>query len=156
MSTTGTCSHVHVCRHCESNVFQSPAPADYTSMSQQLTFSATNTQVEVTIPISDDNIDENLEHFLGRLTLLASDVTVQLSPQEVQVQIIDNNGKWFNICMYISMTQYVSTYVFPPLSFSLSHTHTHTHSLSLSLSLSLPLPPHRGINRIRRNIIHNH
>ena len=139
MSTTGTCSHV--CRHCESNVFQSPAPADYTSMSQQLTFSATNTQVEVTIPISDDNIGENLEYFLGRLTLLASDVTVQLSPQEVQVQIIDDDGKWFNICMYVSMTQYVSTYVSPPLSFSLSHTHTHTHTHTLSLSLSLSLSP---------------
>ena len=77
---------------CDWSIIEPPAPTDYTSTSQLLTFSATNTREDVTIPITDDNIDEAVEQFLGRLTLETSGVSVQLSPQETEVQIIDDDG----------------------------------------------------------------
>ena len=67
------------------------APKDYTRTSQQLTFSATNTRQVVTIPITDDTIVEDVEEFLGRLSLVTTGVSVQLSPQDTKVQIIDDN-----------------------------------------------------------------
>lgn len=57
--------------------------------------------MEVAILITDDDTDEYVEHFLGQLMLVISDVTVQLSPHEVQVQIIDNDGKWCDIRMCV-------------------------------------------------------
>ena len=77
---------------CDWSVIEPPAPTDYTSTSQQLTFSATNTREDVAIPITDDNIDEAIEQFLGRLTLVTSGVSVQLSPQQTEVRIIDDDG----------------------------------------------------------------
>ena len=81
---------------CDWSVIEPPAPTDYTSTSQILTFSATNTREDVAISITDDNIDEVIEQFLGHLTLVTSGVNVQLSPQQTEVQIIDDDGKAFS------------------------------------------------------------
>jgi len=81
---------------CVMSVIEPPAPTDYTSTSQLLTFSDTNTRDGVTIPIIDDNINEAIEQFLGHLTLVTSGVNVQLSPQQTEVQIIDDDGKAFS------------------------------------------------------------
>ena len=79
---------------CDWSVIEPPAPTDYTSISRELTFSATNTREDVAIPITDDNIDEAIEQFLGRLTMVTSGVSVILSPDQATVQIIDDDGKY--------------------------------------------------------------
>jgi len=82
---------------CDWSVIEPPDPTDYTSTTQLLTFSATNTREDVTIPITDDNIDEAIEQFLGSLTLVTSGVSVQLSPQQTEVRIIDDDGNLMSL-----------------------------------------------------------
>ena len=53
----------------------------------------------VTIPITNDTIVEDVEEFLGRLSLITTGVNVQLSPRDTEVEIIDDNdGK----CVFYS------------------------------------------------------
>ena len=47
----------------------------------------------VTIPITDDTTVEDVEAFLGRLSLVTTGVSVQLSPQETEIVITDDDGK---------------------------------------------------------------
>ena len=84
-------------------------PIDYTTIIQELSYDQSNTQREVRIPITDDDIVESMERFLGQLTLVTTGVMVQLSPQETEILIIDNDGmyKCGSLSMLI-MTLYIS------------------------------------------------
>ena len=48
----------------------------------------------MSIPITDDDILESMERFLGQLTLVTAGVMVQLSPQETEILIIDNDSMY--------------------------------------------------------------
>ena len=65
------------------------APSDYTAVTRLLIFQTTNTRQLVSIPITDDDIVESVERFLGQLTLVTTGVMVQLSPQETEILIND-------------------------------------------------------------------
>ena len=97
---------------CDWSVIEPPAPNDYTSTSQLLTFSATNTREDVAISITDDNIDEVIEQFLGHLTLVTSGVNVQLSPQQTEVQIIDDDGNIFFMSSAMPEEKHVCIFLF--------------------------------------------
>ena len=70
------------------------APIDFNAVSSSLTFSPSNRREEVSIPITDDDIVESVERFLGQLTLVTTGVMVQLSPQETEILIIDNDSMY--------------------------------------------------------------
>jgi hypothetical protein len=69
-------------------------PDDYGNRSPStVTFNSTVTRQPVTIPIVDDDSDENVENFFGRLNLVsAPDDDVILQPQETGIVINDNDG----------------------------------------------------------------
>ena len=48
----------------------------------------------MSIPITNDDILESVERFLGQLTLVTTGVMVQLSPQETEILIIDNDSMY--------------------------------------------------------------
>ena len=48
----------------------------------------------MSILITDDDIVESVERFLGQLTLVTTGVLVQLSPQETEILIIDNDSMY--------------------------------------------------------------
>ena len=50
------------------------------------------TQVEVQIPIVDDDIYEEMEQFFARLTVLTTGADVLLSPDVATITILDNDG----------------------------------------------------------------
>ena len=68
--------------------------SDYTSANQTLTFSPTTTRMTISVPIQDDNIDEDDEYFIGRLELdpSGSEKNVQIQPDEAQLLILDDDG----------------------------------------------------------------
>ena len=48
----------------------------------------------MSILITDDDIVESVERFLGQLMLVTTGVMVQLSPQETEILIIDNDSMY--------------------------------------------------------------
>ena len=71
----------------------SSAPVDYTSITRTLTFRPTGSKRQtVTIQITNDEIDENLENFFANLELVPTDLDVNLSPEQTEIEIIDNDG----------------------------------------------------------------
>ena len=63
-----------------------------------MTFTPTVTRQSVTIPIVDDDADENVENFFGRLTVLfAPEDDVVVQPDETGIIINDNDGETFDI-----------------------------------------------------------
>ena len=59
-----------------------------------MTFTPTVTRQTVTIPIVDDDADENVENFFARLTLFsAPEDDVVLQPDETGIVINDNDGE---------------------------------------------------------------
>ena len=71
---------------------------------QVLTFTSTESEQFVTIPIIDDTFFEFQEHFFGELTQLPVEVNVILSPDEVTVLVNDNDGMFevylVSVCSY--------------------------------------------------------
>ena len=71
------------------------SPTDYQSLNQTLTFSPNNTRVLITVPITNDGIDEDTESFLGRLSLEPEDEEnkeVHIEPDVASLLIIDDDG----------------------------------------------------------------
>ena len=66
--------------------------SDYQSVTQMLTFGPGNKQSSVTIPIVNDNIDETIEQFFITITLVTTDVNVEISPEQTTIQINDDDG----------------------------------------------------------------
>ena len=58
-------------------------------------FSSSALQFEVDISITNDVINEPVEQFFSRLTLITKGTDVQLHPDEATIQIIDNDGTYF-------------------------------------------------------------
>ena len=79
--------NLHCCISTESD--------DYTFTSQLLEFSSSALQFEVDIPITNDVINEPVEQFFSRLTLIIKGTDVQLHSDEATIQIIDNDGTYF-------------------------------------------------------------
>lgn len=71
------------------------APQDYASTTKLLSFSATNTERNVSIPIRDDSISEGHEHFFASLT---TEQNVSLIPSTAVIIIGDNDGM-FHYCV---------------------------------------------------------
>ena len=67
---------------------------DYTSVDQILTFSPTMTAIMVSVPILDDDIDEDDEYLRGRLELdpAGGEQNVQIMPDQAQLIIQDDDG----------------------------------------------------------------
>ena len=70
----------------------SSAPGDYTSTVQSLTFSPTITQINVSIAISSDDINEAVEQFFASLSI-SGDVSIELDPLSAVIMIIDDDGE---------------------------------------------------------------
>ena len=71
-----------------------PAPDDYTSVTQMLTFTLSNTRHSVSIPIVDDGVAESPERFISQIrgvTTTGFDVTFR--PNEAMIEIIDDDCK---------------------------------------------------------------
>ena len=68
------------------------APSDYTDITRTLTFRPGNIREVVSIPITEDIVSENTENFFASLTLETQNVNVELSPQETEITITDNDG----------------------------------------------------------------
>ena len=84
-------------RHCTAGcdyryiVFICAAPGDYTAISEDLTFSASETRICRNVISADDDILEEDEDLL--LTLTSTDDTVILRPSEATVTILDDTSK---------------------------------------------------------------
>ena len=51
----------------------------------------------MSIPITNDDIVESVERFLGQLTLVTTGVMVQLSPPETEIFIFDLNDSMLQL-----------------------------------------------------------
>ena len=76
--------------------FMFSAPADYTSITQLLTFNPSNTRHSVFIPITDDSVFEPTERFSVQLSNITSDVNVAIRPTEAVIEITDDDRKLFS------------------------------------------------------------
>ena len=70
--------------------------SDYQSVNQTLTFSPINTTITISVPILDDQVDEDQEFFIVKLILepLEEQQNVQIQPDEATVFVEDNEGKF--------------------------------------------------------------
>ena len=67
------------------------AGGDFSQVTQQLTFSPTNTQTSVSIPIRDDSITELMEQFFASLSF-GGNANIQFNPMTAVIMIDDNDG----------------------------------------------------------------
>ena len=75
-------------------IFSFSAPGDYAETIQTFTFSPTESQFSITIPINDDDILERTEQFYARAELVSSDAPgVIIMPDESVVTILDEDSK---------------------------------------------------------------
>ena len=70
------------------------APEDYDSTTELLTFSSSNTQHSVLIPIANDDFNEALEQFFVGLTFDDGDNrNIEVQPPAAVIMIIDDDSK---------------------------------------------------------------
>ena len=84
-------------------------PYDYRGILEQLTFSPTDSQYDVYIPITGDTQYEiNPEKFVARLALETPNVRIQLSPDNANVWITDDDSKRNNqyACIFATVFAY--------------------------------------------------
>ena len=67
---------------------------DYDPINQTLTFSPGNTRMTISLPVRDDDIDEEDEDLLASLELSIEDddQMVQITPDQATLTIIDDDG----------------------------------------------------------------
>ena len=68
--------------------------SDYQSVNQTLTLSPINTTITISVPILDDQVDEDREFFIVKLVLVNEQQNVQIQPDEATVFVEDNDGKF--------------------------------------------------------------
>ena len=76
--------------------FLLPDPSDYTTTTQTISFTSgqgVGSTVGIAIPISEDNFAENTESFFGSLSLLPTNLNVEVTPNRTQILITDNDRK---------------------------------------------------------------
>ena len=69
-----------------------PASTDYTATSQPVTFRPSDTVLNVTVPITDDNVYELQETFSAMLT--TTDPEVEIIANITSATITDNDSKF--------------------------------------------------------------
>ena len=69
-----------------------PASTDYTATSQPVTFRPSDTLLNVTVPITDDNVYELQETFSAMLT--TTDPGVVIIANTASATIVDNDSKF--------------------------------------------------------------
>ena len=156
-----TCTNLLKNQTVTAPFFVSKGPSDYTPRNITIRFRAgqgVGSVVNISIPIVNDTIAESIELFFGTLSIVTSNVNVQVTPHQAEAVIEDNDSKnlfaslnlyllYFQVLlhiyiyiMYKLLHIYLSvcptTILYLPLPLSLSLTHTLT-----SLSLSALLPP---------------
>ena len=68
--------------------------SDYQNINQTLTFSPINTTITISVPILDDQVDEDQEFYIVKLVLVDEQQNVQIQPDEATVFVEDNDGKF--------------------------------------------------------------
>ena len=71
------------------------SPADYQSVDQTLTFTPDQRTLTISVPVVDDQIDENDETLTGNLELVSpdTDAAPTISPDFAVLRIDDNDSK---------------------------------------------------------------
>ena len=90
-------------------MFICAAPGDYTAISEDLTFSASETRICRNVISADDDILEEDEDLL--LTLTTTDDTVILRPSEATVTILNDDSR-SNLMQMVKSNDF--TKIFPP------------------------------------------
>jgi hypothetical protein len=70
------------------------SPQDFTASVQELTFSPTQNRQTVNINIVDDNVLENVEHFLVMLTQITPRAPVMNLLNSANITIFDDDREW--------------------------------------------------------------
>ena len=73
---------------------------DYYKTMKLISFTSSQgigSSLKISIPIIDDNIIENVESFLGSISLVTEGERIYISQKESEVFILDNDGK-YSIC----------------------------------------------------------
>ena len=70
----------------------SSAPGDYVTTTQLLVFGPAVTQINVSLPIADDDVNEAVEQFMVEL-VFDGDSSIVLAPSTAVVMIVDDDGK---------------------------------------------------------------
>lgn len=68
-------------------------PEDFSALDMLLTFNASMERIPVEILIVNDDIDENSENVFSRLRLESLDASVDVTPDEATILILDDDGK---------------------------------------------------------------
>ena len=89
-------------------MFICAAPGDYTAISEDLTFSASETRICRNVISADDDILEEDEDLL--LTLTTTDDTVTLRPSEATVTILNDDSR-SNLMQIVKSSDF--TQIFP-------------------------------------------
>ena len=78
---------------------------DYDPINQTLTFSPGNTRMTISLPVRDDDIDEEDEDLLASLELSIedNDQMVQITPDQATLTIIDDDGIVFLNITFLSV-----------------------------------------------------
>ena len=84
--------HHYYCNSCT-------AGSDSTSSPITVVFFAGETIAQARVPITDDSIVEDTEHFTAVMT--STNPNVVIGDDTVTVTILDNNCEWFVLIMYI-------------------------------------------------------
>ena len=76
------------------------APGDYISVSQQLNFTSSVTEYRVNISIVNDNLVEDVEHFIANLNLISAVGNVLINPPQATVNIHSDDSMLLDLsCM---------------------------------------------------------
>lgn len=79
---------------CDDNLISSfPAPDDYVTTIQDVTFETSSYSTTVTIPVVDDSIGEPEEIFYGSLSIVGSSY-VQITRERAGITVTDNDSKY--------------------------------------------------------------
>ena len=68
------------------------APDDYLTMSNVIIFTNVIEENDFPVPLIDDELFEDTEHFFARLSLVTASLAVQLDPDQARLEIVDNSG----------------------------------------------------------------
>lgn len=79
--------------------------ADFTSASQTLTFGPADVMLNVTIPITNDNVLEGIESFTARISSPTLDGSVDITSPVATIRILSDEGQSFD-SLYIQFLSF--------------------------------------------------
>ena len=77
--------------------FISPGGSDYFATTQDITFNSgqgVGSQVDISIPIINNNVTESIESFFGKLSQVSISESIILNPNFTEVIITDDDRKY--------------------------------------------------------------